>query len=199
MEIARAAQKEREELQTLYRGGERRGAARVEEQLSQWRGARAELARLRASLTTAHGGRGCLKCRDGTHRWALRARARAGSACPSSNKVLPVTRVRCCCSSCVMTRLTTWLPRGARCIACCSAQLWDSARARRACACASAHARPCHEILPRRACSWTECPRMAAVWEEGEHGSQKGNRWKAWASEQHAKGCCLFCGDPTHL
>ncbi len=40
---------------------------------------------------------------------------------------------------------------------------------------------------------------MAAVWEEGEYGGQKGNQWKAWASEQHAKGCCLFCGDPTHL
>ncbi len=39
---------------------------------------------------------------------------------------------------------------------------------------------------------------MAAVWEEGEYGGQKGNQWKAWASEQHAKGCCLFCGDPTH-
>jgi hypothetical protein len=76
MKSARAAQKEREELLALYRGGERRGTAMVEELLSQWRGARAELTRLRASLTTAHGGRGCLKCHGGTHRWALRVRAR---------------------------------------------------------------------------------------------------------------------------
>jgi hypothetical protein len=84
--------------------------------------------------------------------------------------------------------------------ACCSAQLRDSAGAHRACARARISPRPAmSEALPRRARSWTECPQMAAVWEEGEYGGQKGNQWKAWASEQHAKGCCLFCGDPTHL